>query len=66
MVWENFDPDVLGDAWTLMEYEEFAGGFRWSCCEREVGEKGCVVGRHEAAPVPMVARERKRKREKER
>lgn len=34
-----------------MEYEDFASGFQWSCCEREVGEVGCVVGRHEAAPV---------------
>jgi hypothetical protein len=52
-VWENFDPDLHGDAWTLMEYEAFACGFRWSCCKREVGEMGCVVARrHEAAPVP--------------
>jgi hypothetical protein len=44
-----------GDAWTLMEYEAFACGFRWSCCKREVGEAGCVVARrHEAAPVPLL------------
>lgn len=53
-VWENFDPYLHGDAWTLMEYEAFACGFRWSCCKREVGEKGCVVAkRHEAAPMPL-------------
>jgi hypothetical protein len=50
-VWDDFDPDVSGDAWTLMEYEAFASGFRWSCCKREVGGKGCVVGRCEAVEV---------------
>ncbi len=24
-MWDDFDPDVRGDAWTLMEYEEFVG-----------------------------------------
>ncbi|KAM0721851.1 hypothetical protein Q7P37_002776 [Cladosporium fusiforme] len=52
-VWEDFDSDVFGDAWTLMEYEAFACGFRWSCCKRgtEEGGEGCTVGVHEAAPL---------------
>lgn len=49
-MWNEFDPDVLGDAWTLMEYERFASGFRWSCCKRGVARSGCVVGVHTAAP----------------
>jgi hypothetical protein len=50
-VWHDFDPDVSGDAWTLMEYDAFASGFQWSCCKREVGGRGCVVGRCEAVEV---------------
>ena len=38
-VWDDFDPDVLGDAWTLMEYEEFASGFQWSCCKKDIDKK---------------------------
>lgn len=61
-VWENFDPKVSGDAWTLMEYEEFAEGFQWSCCEGELGGEGCTVGRgHEAAPVGGWGRGKKRR-----
>ncbi|GAB7333037.1 hypothetical protein MBLNU13_g04722t1 [Cladosporium sp. NU13] len=50
-VWDDFDPDVLGDAWTLMEYDEFASGFQWSCCKTDIDKRGCMLGKHQAAPV---------------
>jgi len=58
-VWDDFDPDVLGDAWTLMEYDEFASGFQWSCCKKDIDKRGCVVGQHEAAPVGEWKRARR-------
>lgn len=58
-VWDDFDPDILGDAWTLMEYDEFSSGFQWSCCKREIDKKGCMVGKHEAAPVGEWKRARR-------
>lgn len=35
-MWEDFDADLYGDAWTLMEYEAFAEGFRWGCCKSRI------------------------------
>ncbi|KAM0701338.1 hypothetical protein Q7P35_011699 [Cladosporium inversicolor] len=58
-VWDDFDPDVLGDAWTLMEYEEFASGFQWSCCKRDIDKRGCMLGKHHAAPVGEWKRARR-------
>ena len=58
-VWDDFDPDILGDAWTLMEYDEFSSGFQWSCCQKDIDMKGCMLGKHEAAPVGEWKRARR-------
>jgi hypothetical protein len=58
-VWDDFDPDILGDAWTLMGHEEFASGFQWSCCKSDIDKRGCMLGKHRAAPVGEWKRARK-------
>ncbi|KAF4436083.1 hypothetical protein F53441_13331 [Fusarium austroafricanum] len=46
--WADHDEDCHGEINTVEMREEMPDGFRWSCCRKLGGRKGCTKGKHEA------------------
>ncbi|RGP73309.1 hypothetical protein FSPOR_2268 [Fusarium sporotrichioides] len=50
-VWADHDEDCHGEIDTPEMREEVPDGFRWSCCSKLGGTKGCTKGKHQADPA---------------
>jgi hypothetical protein len=49
--WADHDEDCHGEIDTPEMREECPDGFKWSCCSKLGGAKGCTKGKHQADPA---------------
>ncbi|RKL46078.1 hypothetical protein BFJ72_g2987 [Fusarium proliferatum] len=49
--WADHDEDCHGEIDTPEMREEMPDGFRWTCCDKLGGRKGCTKGTHQADPA---------------
>jgi len=49
--WADHDEDCHGEIDTPEMREEMPDGFRWTCCDKLGGRKGCTKGKHQADPA---------------
>ncbi|KAF5607006.1 uncharacterized protein FSUBG_5464 [Fusarium subglutinans] len=49
--WADHDEDCHGEIDTPEMREEMPDGFRWMCCDKLGGRKGCTKGKHQADPA---------------
>ncbi|KAF5551761.1 hypothetical protein FNAPI_7367 [Fusarium napiforme] len=49
--WADHDEDCHGEIDTPEMREEMPDGFRWACCDKLGGRKGCTKGKHQADPA---------------
>jgi hypothetical protein len=57
--WADHDEDCHGTIDTEENREEFPEGFIWSCCEKDMSDPGCQIGRHLESASPVLKKIRR-------
>ncbi|KAF9776696.1 hypothetical protein IL306_005089 [Fusarium sp. DS 682] len=52
--WADHDERIYGEIDTPEMREEMPDGFRWTCCDKLGGRKGCTKGKHQADPAKSL------------
>lgn len=51
--WADHDDQCHGDPYSFRDDEDYAEGFKWSCCDNLGGDEGCKTTKHKA-PVNVI------------